>query len=95
MPPDWIFTNVKNPPDIGPPPSTHSNSPPDGTNGFTEVHQYKTPYEHAYGYEHPIPEADCDVEEDVNKILPRAQIRHVVGPKLTTSYKEKQTGRDG
>ncbi|CAH7684744.1 hypothetical protein BY996DRAFT_6582881 [Phakopsora pachyrhizi] len=60
MPPDWIFTNVKNPPDIGPPPLIHSNSPPvelqdftlisdnwkDGTNSFTEVHLYKTPCEH-------------------------------------------------
>ncbi|CAH7671876.1 hypothetical protein PPACK8108_LOCUS6712 [Phakopsora pachyrhizi] len=152
MPPDWIFTNVKNPPDIGPQPLTHSNSPPvelgdftlmsdkwkDCTNGFNEVLQYKTPCEHcskrghvccqatvgrskkcegcrvlkitckldlpqvflegrkfwcnprikAYAYEHPIPEvptriqiqqreAGCDVVEDVDKMSPRAHIRHV------------------
>ncbi|KAI8459861.1 hypothetical protein BY996DRAFT_6409860 [Phakopsora pachyrhizi] len=110
----------------------------DGTNGFTEVHQYKNPFFlegrkvwcnpciKAYGYEHPIPEvptsdynsgiiltlpsgktqllktagvptdeipittndeilgirirqreADCDVVEDVDKMLPRAHIRGV------------------
>ncbi|CAH7687425.1 hypothetical protein PPACK8108_LOCUS22200 [Phakopsora pachyrhizi] len=60
MPPDWILKNVINPPEIGPPPSTHSKSPPfklrdfnsilddwiNGTNGFTKVHQYESPCRH-------------------------------------------------
>ncbi|KAI8448533.1 hypothetical protein BY996DRAFT_6555928 [Phakopsora pachyrhizi] len=54
MQPDWIFTNVKNPPDIGPLPLTHSNSPPDGTNAFTEVHQYKTPCEHCSKHQRSV-----------------------------------------